>query len=116
MSMRNSTRIRKSLVNFDVSRQIRRRTQFPLDNASGHVRDDDILRRHRVIRDATRLDGNEALVASDAAGVTESVEHQAAADELKVRIQHFLPQDLQQHRLGTFWPGAAWVSTVNVFS
>src|ERR1700732_3931807 len=109
MSVRTPAGVRKSLVNLDVSRQIRGRTQFALDNASSHVRDDDILRRHRVIRDATRLDGNEALVASDAAGVTESVEHQAAADELKIRVQHFLPQDLQQHRLGTFWPGTAWM-------
>src|ERR1700716_3371874 len=102
MSMRNSTRIRKSLVNLDVSRQIRRRTQFPLDNASGNVRDDDILRRHRAIRDATRLDCYEALIASDTAGVTKSVEHQAAAGEVQIRVQHLWAQDLQQLRLGTF--------------
>ena len=111
--MRNSSHVRESLVDLDVGGQIRGRAQFALDDASAHVSNNDILCGHRVIGNATRLDGDQAPVASDAAGVTKSVEHQAAADELKIRIQHLLAQDLQLHRFDTFWP---WGTRLDVNS
>ncbi len=62
------------------------------------VRDHQVLRRHRFVRHAARLDDHQALVAADAAGIAEGVDDQVAANQFQVRFEDFLAQRFEHVR------------------
>ncbi len=95
MRVRDATDIGEGLVQLQMRRQIGGGAQIGVDDAPVEIGDDDLRRRQLVIGNTARLDRDEFLFARDAADIAEGEHDDAAAHQLKVRLQDFLAQSLQ---------------------
>jgi hypothetical protein len=84
-------------ANKDVFSKVQ--AQMAFDDAPFEVRHHNVLGAHVFVRHAAGLDRHQALIARDAAGVAEGVQHQAAAHQFEIGLQHVPAQRLQHHRV-----------------
>jgi hypothetical protein len=99
--VRNAADVWELPIEFEMSRQVRGRTQIALDDFSIEARDYHVPGPQRFVGDTTGLNGDQAIRARNAAGVAEGVEHKAAPNQFQVGLEYFLPQSLQEHGSGS---------------
>src|ERR1700740_2697781 len=87
----------KAPVDFQVSCEVRRRAKLTLHDFTVHLGDHHVLRRKTAILHSAGLDGDQTIPSRNAGGVSESVEHQAAAHQLEIGLENFFPQSSQKH-------------------
>ena len=95
--MRHPADAGKLAIQNQMCRQIGRRLQCALDDAPVQIDDHDVGPFHGFVGHAARLDRNHPLLAVDAAGVAPGVEHQPAANQLEVCLEHLFAQSFQFH-------------------
>jgi hypothetical protein len=71
--------------------------EVAFDDLAVEVGDDHVAGAEVVVIDAGGLDDDEALLAVDAGGVAEGVEHEAAADELEIGFEDLFAKFFEQH-------------------
>ena len=84
-------------------------TEVAFDDLAVEVGDDHVAGLELVVVDAGGLDDDEALLAVDAGGVAEGVEHEAAADELEVGFEDLFAKFFEQHD-GSFITQRRWAA------
>ena len=79
-----------------MSRRVGAGTEIALHNLAGHQRyNDHMFGFHRIVRDAGRIDDQVAAGAIHAAGVAPGLNDQSFANQMQIRLAHFLFQFLK---------------------
>ena len=77
--------------------QIGGRPEGALDNRTVQVGHDHVLGAELVVLNPRGLDDDQALFAVDSGGVAKGVQHEAAADEFKIRFEDGFAELGQEH-------------------
>src|SRR5215469_1481976 len=85
------------IVKNQVCGQVRGWPKVPFDGPAFEVDDDQMFRLHGVVRNTAWFNDHQSVFSRNAAGVTESVEDQAAADELQIGLQYLLAKLFESH-------------------
>src|ERR1700751_5193900 len=97
MGVRHTTNAWEAPVKFEMRREIGGRPQLCLDYRSPEVADDHVLGLKFFVGNSAGLDGDEALVAIDTAGVPEGVDDEAAANEFQICLEPLFAERFQEH-------------------
>jgi len=97
MGMRHAADTGEPAVEFKMCGEVGGGPKFGVDDGALQVADDHMFGPQFVVGHAAGFDGNQTLIAVDAAGIAKGVDNQAATNEFQVCLEHLFAECLQQH-------------------
>src|SRR5260370_20705088 len=95
MRVRDAADLRECAIERGMCWEIRRGPQVSVYNVPFDVRDNHVRGRHLLVLNTAGFDHDETFLARDAARVSEGVDHEAAANQLEVRLEDLNSQRFQ---------------------